>query len=376
MSRYTYGTRVNDVDVVKLTQGKMALAVMVGVDVGRHWLFAVCRWADGTFARPWKIANAGEIGDLVGLLRRVQVGRKLVVVMESSGTYGDALRQALSDAGIEVARVSGKAAHDYAEVFDGVPSQHDGKDAAVVASLRLLLFFLILSTKQNESRETMRLTTAIITGVLILLFGLALSHYYDLTTSRERVLCTANLHQVALALKLYRQKHGRLPPPFLRNDEGKPAHSWRVLLLEIIDHDSLNMYRFDEAWDGPNNSRLAQKLAHIGDMYSCSDKGKTNIFLVTGQNTLFENNGEKVTLATGNNPLLLVESVTLSAHWMEPVDLNVGTMSFAINDLSKPSISTKYGRRPQAMLFDETLTSLDQNMTADQLKQLIFVWSK
>jgi transposase len=55
--------------------------------------------------------------------------------MESTGTYGDALRQALSDAGLSVDRVSGKAAGDYAEIFDGVPSKHDGKDAAVVAEL-------------------------------------------------------------------------------------------------------------------------------------------------------------------------------------------------------------------------------------------------
>jgi len=34
-----------------------------------------------------------------------------------------------------VHRVSPKQASDYAEVFDGVPSQHDGKDAAVVAEL-------------------------------------------------------------------------------------------------------------------------------------------------------------------------------------------------------------------------------------------------
>jgi hypothetical protein len=34
-----------------------------------------------------------------------------------------------------VHRVSPKAASDYAEIFDGVPSQHDGKDAAVVAEL-------------------------------------------------------------------------------------------------------------------------------------------------------------------------------------------------------------------------------------------------
>src|SRR5439155_22368060 len=53
-------------------------------------------------------------------------------------TYGDALRQALHDAGLAVWRVSPKAAHDYAEIFDGVPSQHDGKDAAVVAELAAL----------------------------------------------------------------------------------------------------------------------------------------------------------------------------------------------------------------------------------------------
>jgi transposase len=58
--------------------------------------------------------------------------------MESTGTYGDALRQALTDAGLNVQRVSGKAVHDYAEIFDGVPSQHDGKDAAMVAELAAL----------------------------------------------------------------------------------------------------------------------------------------------------------------------------------------------------------------------------------------------
>ena len=55
--------------------------------------------------------------------------------MESSGTYGDPLRQALSDAGLEVQRVSAKAVKDQAETFDGVPSQHDGKDAAIIADL-------------------------------------------------------------------------------------------------------------------------------------------------------------------------------------------------------------------------------------------------
>jgi len=44
----------------------------------------------------------------------------------------------LADNEIKVERVGNKASHDYAEVFDGVPSQHDGKDAAVVAELAAL----------------------------------------------------------------------------------------------------------------------------------------------------------------------------------------------------------------------------------------------
>ncbi len=79
-----------------------------------------------------------EIPSLFSLIKRMSMGRKLVVAMESSGTYGDSLRQALADSEIKVERAGNKASHDYAEAFDGVPSQHDGKDAAVVAELAAL----------------------------------------------------------------------------------------------------------------------------------------------------------------------------------------------------------------------------------------------
>jgi transposase len=137
-SRAYRATRVSDVKWVQLAQGKEELGLVVGVDVGKHSLWPVCRWSDGHFERPWRVQNPKEIPGLIALLEQMRVGRKLVVAMESSGTYGDALRQALADKGIAVLRVGGKAAHDYAEVFDGVPSQHDGKDAAVVAELAAL----------------------------------------------------------------------------------------------------------------------------------------------------------------------------------------------------------------------------------------------
>jgi hypothetical protein len=63
------------------------------------------------------------------------VGDSLTVGLESTDTYGEAMRQGLTEEGIEVHRISGKATYDYQEIFDGVPSQHDGKDAAVIAEL-------------------------------------------------------------------------------------------------------------------------------------------------------------------------------------------------------------------------------------------------
>ena len=107
----------------------------VGVDVGKSVLFVVLRDGSGKFSRPWKVNQPGELGELVGRLAELSQKRSLSVALESTGTYGDALRQALTDAGISVNRVSGKATHDYAEIFDGVPSAHDGKDAAVIAEL-------------------------------------------------------------------------------------------------------------------------------------------------------------------------------------------------------------------------------------------------
>ncbi len=136
MRRKAYrGIRVNDVDVVELAKGRGDEAVISGVDIGKFEFRVVLRWASGEFERPWRVANPDEIPALVERLVVLSSGRSLRVAMEPSGTYGDALRQALHDAGIVVERISPKAAHDYAEVFDGVPSQHDGKDAAVIAEL-------------------------------------------------------------------------------------------------------------------------------------------------------------------------------------------------------------------------------------------------
>jgi transposase len=134
-SRAYAAVRVNQLDGSKLAGARPGQDVVIGTDIGKFQILAMCRWADGQWERPWRMSNPSQIGDFVALVQELGAGRRVLVAMEPSGTYGDALRQALADAEIEVRQVSPKAACDYAEIFDGVPSQHDGKDAAVVAEL-------------------------------------------------------------------------------------------------------------------------------------------------------------------------------------------------------------------------------------------------
>lgn len=139
MRREAYrAVAVKQVFVESLVADRPAVPVVVGIDTAKSECLAVLRWSDGCFERPWRVNNPEEIPDLIHRLKPLAEGRSLIVALESTGTYGDALRQALTDAGLAVHRVSGKAVHDYAEVFDGVPSQHDGKDAAIVAELAAL----------------------------------------------------------------------------------------------------------------------------------------------------------------------------------------------------------------------------------------------
>ncbi len=136
MKREAYrAVDVKQVLIESLVANKAEGAAFVGMDVAKDDFLAVVRWSDGRFERPWRVQNSAEIPDVTQRLQRLAGGRPLTIAMESTGTYGDALRQALTDAKLAVHRVSGKAVHDYAEIFDGVPSQHDGKDAAMVAEL-------------------------------------------------------------------------------------------------------------------------------------------------------------------------------------------------------------------------------------------------
>jgi transposase len=137
-SRAYRAVDVNRVEPAAWLHERDEAVVHAGLDVGKEAICCTLRWNADDFDRPWRVRNPSDVTRLAELLSAVGQGRRLIVALEPTGTYGDPLRQALAQGGLQVQRVSPKNASDYAEVFDGVPSQHDGKDAAVIAELAAL----------------------------------------------------------------------------------------------------------------------------------------------------------------------------------------------------------------------------------------------
>ncbi len=98
---------------------------MVGTFATRDLVLTTVRWKN-TEENPHAI-------EAVLALRAA--GLEVDVAMEPSGTYGDVLRHQFGVRGVVVYRVSGKRTHDAREVYDGVPSLHDAKSAAIIAKL-------------------------------------------------------------------------------------------------------------------------------------------------------------------------------------------------------------------------------------------------
>lgn len=110
--------------------------VVVAIDVAKSKFVAALSDRSGDCLRLVKWEHPRQLSKFIELIETVRTrGHEVVVVMEPTGTYGDALRHQLTSRDIEVHRASTKHVHDAAELYDGVPSKHDAKDAAVMAWL-------------------------------------------------------------------------------------------------------------------------------------------------------------------------------------------------------------------------------------------------
>jgi len=126
--------QVNWEVVAAQTQGER---IIFGVDVAKEEFFAVLMKIDQSVIDTIKWTHPQQTRELSAHLLDDLKCSRLEVVLEPSGTYGDALRHHLSKLGFSIYQISPKRVHDAAEVYDGVPSLHDAKAAYLIGRLHL-----------------------------------------------------------------------------------------------------------------------------------------------------------------------------------------------------------------------------------------------
>lgn len=191
----------------------------------------------------------------------------------------------------------------------------------------------------------------------------------DAREAARRSQCGNNLFFLKFALANYHETYKCLPPAFIADADGKPMHSWRVLLLPFLDQREVyNQYDFSEPWDGPNNRKLANRINRYtfqcpsGPNYETS--WMTDYVAIVGPKTAFPSSRSTTfdDFQDGpENTILLVEIANSNIHWMEPRDLNFDEMSFVVNDPQRPSISGPHPCGP-AVIFADSSYRLDRSL--------------
>jgi len=171
--------------------------------------------------------------------------------------------------------------------------------------------------------------------------------------------CRNNIKQVGLALHNYHDDYGSFPPAHTVDANGRPLHSWRVLILPYLDDASLyDKFRLDEPWDSPHNLDIAAEMPVV---YDCPSRvvpaehhhDGTSYVAVVGDGTIWPEGGKATRLSDirdgTERTIALIESYS-DIPWTEPRDL---TLDEGLNQLTASEPSRSGGHRSQSYFFDD-----------------------
>jgi hypothetical protein len=143
--------------------------------------------------------------------------------------------------------------------------------------------------------------------------------------------CKNNLKQIGLALHNYHDTYCAFPPPFTVDENGKPLHSWRTLILPFLDQQSLyEKIDLSKPWDGPAN---AEAYATEIPVFKCPSvelpDGKTTYLALVTADSFFRN--DEPTVFAGDSEqnaqtVMVIEvAPEYAVHWMQPFDADAQT---------------------------------------------------
>ena len=218
-----------------------------------------------------------------------------------------------------------------------------GSSLAVFGAWGIAVFGLVVGVAIYLHEAEPLWSWARLALLVIVLLGLAALLVPEIETRREaspRSQCANSLYQIAEALQRYRQVNGSFPPAYIADKNGKPMHSWRVLILPYMDAENpYNKYDFNEPWNGPKNRNILYDLPFT---YNCPCDHETNspggtetsYVAVVGPNAAWPGDKPRK-LDPGDFPgdpshtVMLVEVTNSGISWTEPRDLSLNSLAAA-----------------------------------------------
>jgi hypothetical protein len=215
-------------------------------------------------------------------------------------------------------------------------------------------------------RQTVLLAGALFAALALLVGAVGYRAFKHDEAEARAAHCMNNLRNLEVALLSYHDRYRTFPPAYVADAEGKPMHSWRVLILPFLDEGALyEQYSFDEPWNGPNNSKLADKLSHPHFRCTAADGDPlhTSYLAVVGEETAWpgpEPRGIRHIADGTHKTVALVEARDSGIHWMEPRDLTLEQAERGVDDSGR-GISANHPKGPNAAYSDGHMDRLPKD---------------
>lgn len=182
--------------------------------------------------------------------------------------------------------------------------------------------------------------------------------------------CQNRLKQIGVAMHNYHDTHGHWPPAVVNGPDGKPWHSWRVLLLPYLEQKKLyDRYKYDEPWNGPNNKKLLAEMPDVfrNPVHDDKDGTNTHFAAIVGKNTVLVSvkvgsdsddanlRGQMtrirdITDGTANTLMIGTISPSKKTPWLKPEDVTLGETAPKLGE--KDGFSTDFtSNKDKAGLF-------------------------
>jgi len=207
-----------------------------------------------------------------------------------------------------------------------------------------------------------------------------------------------NVKQIVLSMHNYNDDHGQFPPAFIVGPDGKPWHSWRVLLLPYLEaKDTYDAYRFDEPWNGPHNIKLLDKMPPVysDPVYGQNKEHYTHYVAITGDGLAFSEKGGTfggggvdptkprggrtiAEFSDGTSRTLLVGPISPKEKipWLKPQDIEVGDQVRPLGKEGSFAMPYNVGTMGRAGLFcaaDGVAYMISEQIDTSDFKALLTI---